>query len=297
MNNATINALGWKADKPSDFTIKGNSKHITESLGWFTDVLISIKDKDGKSVTATGNFTHIDNGEPELMLCLGCIRQIIRGRDHIIFVIFFHHTGYFSNQLLIYFNFFFRLFFFGISVARKDIDDTSDTASRLQKSTNKARTCPGQLKKAADIKNIQHCHKVHQLGEEIRQLHSEKNELMLQITRKDIFLADTESRFNIKSEEMQVLQSKMKEEIQALQSKVKELEQDISLVQNDLLEMDSLKCKLKLKNVKLISENIGLSLAKEDLEDSLTKKKDEFAQIKDNLVTAQKTLIEKDSLF
>ncbi|UZO00482.1 uncharacterized protein OCT59_011613 [Rhizophagus irregularis] len=70
-NDATINALGWKADKPSDFAIKGNSKHITDSLGWFTDVPISIKDKDGKTVTATGNFTHIDNGEPEPMLCLG----------------------------------------------------------------------------------------------------------------------------------------------------------------------------------------------------------------------------------
>uniref|UniRef100_U9U1D2 Uncharacterized protein n=1 Tax=Rhizophagus irregularis (strain DAOM 181602 / DAOM 197198 / MUCL 43194) TaxID=747089 RepID=U9U1D2_RHIID len=36
----------------------GNSKHITKSL-------------DSKSVTATGNFTRIDNGEPEPMLCLG----------------------------------------------------------------------------------------------------------------------------------------------------------------------------------------------------------------------------------
>ncbi|GES92004.1 hypothetical protein GLOIN_2v1735703 [Rhizophagus clarus] len=73
VNDATINALGWKADKPSDFTIKGNSKHITESLGWFMDVPISIKDKDGKTVTATGNFTRIDNGEPEPMLCLAYI--------------------------------------------------------------------------------------------------------------------------------------------------------------------------------------------------------------------------------
>jgi hypothetical protein len=71
VNDATIDALGWKADKPSDFGIKGNSKHITESLGWFTDVPISMKDKDGKTVTATGNFARIDNGEPEPMLCLG----------------------------------------------------------------------------------------------------------------------------------------------------------------------------------------------------------------------------------
>ncbi|RIB02571.1 hypothetical protein C2G38_2149944 [Gigaspora rosea] len=47
VNDATINALGWKADKPSDFAIKGNSKHIFESLGWYTDVPISVKDKDG----------------------------------------------------------------------------------------------------------------------------------------------------------------------------------------------------------------------------------------------------------
>lgn len=71
VNDATIGALGWKADKPSDFAIKGNSKHITKSLGWFMDVPISIKDKDGKTVTVTGNFTRIDNGEPEPMLCLG----------------------------------------------------------------------------------------------------------------------------------------------------------------------------------------------------------------------------------
>ncbi|PKC53647.1 hypothetical protein RhiirA1_404176 [Rhizophagus irregularis] len=57
VNDVTINALGWKANKPSDFTIKGNSKHITKSL-------------DSKSVTVTGNFTRIDNGEPEPMLCL-----------------------------------------------------------------------------------------------------------------------------------------------------------------------------------------------------------------------------------
>ncbi|CAG8808906.1 6790_t:CDS:2, partial [Cetraspora pellucida] len=60
-----------KANKPSDFNIKGNSKHITELLEWFTDVPVSIKNKDDKTVTATGNFTHIDNGEPEPMLCLG----------------------------------------------------------------------------------------------------------------------------------------------------------------------------------------------------------------------------------
>ena len=85
---------------------------------------------------------------------------------------------------------------------------------------------------------------------------------MLQITHKDISLVDAESRFTIKSEEMQAFQSKMKEEIQAFQSKVKELEQDVSLAQDDLSEMDSLKHKLELKNVELTSENIGLSLAK-----------------------------------
>ncbi|KAF0470272.1 hypothetical protein F8M41_025411 [Gigaspora margarita] len=51
VNDTTIGALGWKADKPSDFAIKGNSKYITKLLGWFMDVPISIKDKDGITIT------------------------------------------------------------------------------------------------------------------------------------------------------------------------------------------------------------------------------------------------------
>ncbi|CAG8644985.1 13575_t:CDS:2 [Ambispora gerdemannii] len=53
LNNATINALGWKADKSSNFDIK-----------------VSITDKDGKTVISIGNFTHIDDSEPESILCL-----------------------------------------------------------------------------------------------------------------------------------------------------------------------------------------------------------------------------------
>ncbi|CAG8540833.1 12122_t:CDS:2, partial [Cetraspora pellucida] len=50
VNDATINTLGWRADKPSDFAIKGNFKHISESLEWYTDVPISVKDKDNKII-------------------------------------------------------------------------------------------------------------------------------------------------------------------------------------------------------------------------------------------------------
>jgi chromosome segregation ATPase len=162
---------------------------------------------------------------------------------------------------------------------------------------------------------------VHQLGEEIRQLHSEKNELILQITHKDISLADAKSKFSIKSEEMQALQSKMKEEIQALQSRAEELEQDLSLAQEKLSEMESLQSraenlerdvflareelsemesfrrKWELRNAELFTKNIDLDLEKRDLEDTLIKKKDELAQMIDNLATAQKAIIEKDTLL
>src|SRR4051794_20143911 len=124
--------------------------------------------------------------------------------------------------------------------------------------------------------------RVHQLGEEIRQLHSEKNEFILQITRKDISLADAESKFSIKSEEMQALQSKMEEEIQALQSRAEELEWDLSLAQKELskmkslqsraenlewnvslareelLEMESLRHEWELRNAELFTKNIDL---------------------------------------
>ncbi|PKK58852.1 hypothetical protein RhiirC2_795672 [Rhizophagus irregularis] len=68
INDPAIKALGWKADKPSNFAIKGNSKHITDSLGWYTDVPVTLKDKENKTVTVIGNFVRIDNGETEPML-------------------------------------------------------------------------------------------------------------------------------------------------------------------------------------------------------------------------------------
>src|SRR5205814_1470965 len=71
INDPAIKALGWKADKPSNFAIKGNSKHITDSLGWYTDVPVILKDKDDKMVTVIGNFVRIDNGETEPMLFFG----------------------------------------------------------------------------------------------------------------------------------------------------------------------------------------------------------------------------------
>jgi hypothetical protein len=71
LNDPAIKALGWKADKPSNFAIKGNSKHITDSLGWYTDVPVTLKDKEDKTVTVIGNFVRIDNGETEPMLFFG----------------------------------------------------------------------------------------------------------------------------------------------------------------------------------------------------------------------------------
>ncbi|PKC53422.1 hypothetical protein RhiirA1_479322 [Rhizophagus irregularis] len=145
--------------------------------------------------------------------------------------------------------------------------------------------------------------RMHQLGEEIRQLHSKKNELILQITRKDISLADAENKISIKSEEMQALQSKMKEEIQvyqiraeeleqdislaleelsemeSLQSRAENLEQDVSLAREELSEMQSFRRKLELKNAELFTKNIDLDLEKRDLEDTLIKKKDELVQM------------------
>ncbi|CAB4424312.1 unnamed protein product [Rhizophagus irregularis] len=71
INDPAIKALRWKADKPSNFAIKGNSKHITDSLGWYTDVPVTLKDKEDKTVTVIGNFVRIDNGETEPMLFFG----------------------------------------------------------------------------------------------------------------------------------------------------------------------------------------------------------------------------------
>src|SRR6266542_4696889 len=59
INDPAIKTLGWKADKPSNFAIKGNFKYITNSLGWYTDMPVTLKDKEDKTITIIGNFVHI----------------------------------------------------------------------------------------------------------------------------------------------------------------------------------------------------------------------------------------------
>ncbi len=123
-------------------------------------------------------------------------------------------------------------------------------------------------------------------SERVCQLEDEVRELKNQITHKDISLASARSEIAIKLEE-----------IQALQLRVEELKQDASLAQEELSKIDSLKRKLELENADLTNKNIELDWAKSDLEDILTEKKDKLIQIKDDLLSAQKAVIEKDSLL
>jgi hypothetical protein len=68
-NLATAEALGWKVDKPSKFSVKGNSEHISEALGWYTNVAVILKDMEGNPIiTIVGNYACVDNGEPKPML-------------------------------------------------------------------------------------------------------------------------------------------------------------------------------------------------------------------------------------
>src|SRR2546429_2949928 len=61
--------------------------------------------------------------------------------------------------------------------------------------------------------------------------------------------------------------------------------------------MESLRHKWELRNAELFTENVDLDLENRDLEDTLIKKKDELAQMIDNLAIAQKAMIEKDTLL
>ncbi|CAB4403211.1 unnamed protein product [Rhizophagus irregularis] len=122
--------------------------------------------------------------------------------------------------------------------------------------------------------------------ERVCQLENEVKEFKNGINQKEISLASTKSEIATKLEEIQVLQSR-----------IEELEQDISLVQKKLSEMDFLKRKSELEYIKLSNENISLELANTKLEDTLAKKKDELMWVKDDLLLAQKAVIEKDSLL
>ena len=70
-NLATAEALGWKVNKLSKFAVKGNSEHISEILGWYTNVAVTLKDMKGNPIiTIIGNYACVDNGEPKPMLWL-----------------------------------------------------------------------------------------------------------------------------------------------------------------------------------------------------------------------------------
>ena len=71
-NLATGEALGWKVDKPFKFAVKGNSDYISEALGWYTNVAVTLKDiKENPIITIVGNYACVDNGEPNPILWLG----------------------------------------------------------------------------------------------------------------------------------------------------------------------------------------------------------------------------------
>ncbi|CAG8729968.1 17030_t:CDS:1, partial [Acaulospora colombiana] len=117
-------------------------------------------------------------------------------------------------------------------------------------------------------------------------LEDEARELKNKINQKEISLSSANSEIATKLEE-----------IQALHSRVEELEQDVSLAEKRLSEMDSLKRKSEQEYLKLSEENVSLVLAKMELKDTLVKKKDELMQVNEDLLLAQKSVIEKDSFL
>ncbi|RIA82855.1 hypothetical protein C1645_862028 [Glomus cerebriforme] len=281
MNDVTINAFGWKADKPSDFAIKGNSKYITKLLGWFTDIPISIKNKDSKTITATGNFTHINNGEPEPILYLGIkwIRKVqsVLDPNKNQFQMKLHGKTYTIPT-------------YSKASVTKDLpkeeqnqvstDSSNPTSEDLKKNIALSLGIQLGTRNSFLIKNNE------SFSERVCQLKNEARELKNEINQKEISFASAKSK----------IATKLKE-IQALHSRIEELEQDVSLTKKRLSEMNSLKHKSELKYIKLSDKNISLDLAKMELEDTLAKKKDELMQVRDDLLSAQKAVIEKDSLL
>ncbi|CAG8735860.1 9207_t:CDS:2, partial [Rhizophagus irregularis] len=66
-NLRTVEALEWKVNKPSKFAVKGNSKYISEALGWYTNVAVTLKNMKGNPIiTIVGNYACVDNGITEI---------------------------------------------------------------------------------------------------------------------------------------------------------------------------------------------------------------------------------------
>ncbi|UZO00900.1 uncharacterized protein OCT59_012014 [Rhizophagus irregularis] len=184
-NLRTVEALEWKVNKPSKFAVKGNSKYISEALGWYTNVAVTLKNMKGNPIiTIVGNYACVDNVKdlpkkeqdqvstnsssltvlvnfllihvnlyirvvlavkplsfsPQLTrflrrdstLAFQDVSDKLSEEEITSFLLFFStilvaSVTDFSSIL----TFFFQPFFFGISVAGRDIDDTSDTALRV----------------------------------------------------------------------------------------------------------------------------------------------------------------------
>src|SRR5207248_9314937 len=88
-------------------------------------------------------------------------------------------------------------------------------------------------------------------SERVCQLEDEARELKNEINQKEILVTRANCEIATKLEE-----------IQALHSRVEELEQDVSLAEKRLSEMDSLKRKSELEYIKISDKNISLDLAK-----------------------------------
>ncbi|RIA92092.1 hypothetical protein C1645_821171 [Glomus cerebriforme] len=58
------------SDEKNEGYNEDNSKYIIDSLGWYIDVPVTLKDKEDKTVTVIENFVYINNGKTELMLFL-----------------------------------------------------------------------------------------------------------------------------------------------------------------------------------------------------------------------------------
>ncbi|CAG8590347.1 24912_t:CDS:2 [Cetraspora pellucida] len=245
-------------DSTSEFE-RGNSKHISESLGWYTDMPISVKDKDDKSDISTGNFACINNNELEPIKATEVneleqqVSDIYNGENLKKNMTYLKtKDGHIEANLLVSF----------INFSR--------SAFLLNVSNKVCAHC--------DSLNLS----IEELIDEVKRLCSELDNLTSQITRKDISLKESKikiknllSKIKILKMKLSSTQNKLKE-ITALWSMKKILESKLELAQKDVFSTQEEIVKKKSKIISLKSELINIKNEPINTKDELALKINEI---------------------
>ncbi|PKK66306.1 hypothetical protein RhiirC2_784962 [Rhizophagus irregularis] len=258
INDPAIKALRWKANKPSNFAIKDNFKHITDSLGWYTDVPVTLKNKEDKMVTVQGVSNPNKNQ----------FRIKLHGKAYII--------PTFSKSPVVK------------NLPKKDQESLCKVPLDFQVSANSSNS-------EEDLKKSFSEH-ICQLEDEVRELKNQiiYKDISFSKVENEISTKLKEIQaFQLEIKELEMKYFLVQKDLSEMDSLRRELALSRQNVELKNVDLDLKEDELSKKKSELMRLKDELTLTQIELMD----KKEKLMQMKDNLSSVQKTLSEKEILL